>query len=52
MLVLEAVEVLAMVANAHKLVVVAFVIDLASIIICVVCLYILREKVSKKLVFS
>ena len=49
-LVLEAAEVLAVVANTHKSVAVAFVIKVASIVICVVCLYISREEVSKKLV--
>jgi hypothetical protein len=46
-LVLEVAEVLAVVINAHKSVAVAFVIRVASVIVCVVCLYISREEISK-----
>jgi hypothetical protein len=46
-LVLEVAEVLAVVVNTHKLVAVAFVIGVASVVICVVHLYISREEVSK-----
>jgi hypothetical protein len=46
-LVLEVVEMLAVVVNAHKSVAVAFVIGVASVVICVVHLYISREEVSK-----